>query len=80
MNTEGLSETPLHFISRYKGDSVGRYRRYPRYTRKYRGYREGEFLLATANEILRDAIIICHQCELFYHHWNYSNELSTNGS
>jgi len=26
---KGLSETPLHFISRYKGDSVGRYRRYP---------------------------------------------------
>ena len=25
----GLSETPLHFIFRYKGDSVGRYRRYP---------------------------------------------------
>ena len=29
VDTNGLSETPLHFISRYKGDSVGRYRRYP---------------------------------------------------
>ena len=26
---KGSPETPLHFISRYKGDSVGRYRRYP---------------------------------------------------
>ena len=26
---KGLSETPSHFIFRYKGDSVGRYRRYP---------------------------------------------------
>jgi len=26
---KGSSETPLHFISRYKGDSVGRYRRSP---------------------------------------------------
>jgi len=25
---KGSSETPLHFILRYKGDSVGRYRRY----------------------------------------------------
>ena len=25
---EGLSETPLHFIFQYKGDSMGRYRRY----------------------------------------------------
>jgi len=24
-----VSETPLNFIFRYKGDSVGRYRRYP---------------------------------------------------
>ncbi len=29
MSWKGLSETPLHFIFRYKGDSVGRYRRYP---------------------------------------------------
>ena len=29
MSCKGLSETPLHFIFRYKGDSVGRYRRYP---------------------------------------------------
>ena len=28
MGCKGLSETPLHFILRYKGDSVGRYRRY----------------------------------------------------
>jgi len=27
-SSKELSETPLHFISRYKGDSVGRYRRY----------------------------------------------------
>ena len=27
--SQGLSETPLHFTFRYKGDSVGRYRRYP---------------------------------------------------
>jgi len=26
----------------------------------YRGYSEGEFLLATANEIIRDTIIIGH--------------------
>ena len=26
---QGSSKTPLHFIFRYKGDSVGRYRRYP---------------------------------------------------
>ena len=26
---KGLSETPLHFIFRYEGDSAGRYRRYP---------------------------------------------------
>ena len=26
---KGSSETPLHFIFRYKGNSVGRYRRYP---------------------------------------------------
>ena len=29
ISCKGSSETPLHFISRYKGDSVGRYRRYP---------------------------------------------------
>ena len=28
MSCKGSSETPLHFISRYKGLSVGRYRRY----------------------------------------------------
>ena len=28
---KGSSEAPLHFIFRYKGDSVGRYRRYPLY-------------------------------------------------
>ena len=28
ISCKGLSETPLHFIFRYKGDSVGRYRRY----------------------------------------------------
>ena len=29
MSWKGLSETPLRYISRYKGDSVSRYRRYP---------------------------------------------------
>ena len=29
MSCKWLSETPLHFFSQYKGDSVGRYRRYP---------------------------------------------------
>ena len=29
--SESLSESPLYFIFRYKGDSVGRYRRYPRH-------------------------------------------------
>ena len=29
MNVVGSSETPLHFIYRYNGLSVGRYRRYP---------------------------------------------------
>ena len=29
ISCKGLSETPLHFIFRYKGDSVGRYRGYP---------------------------------------------------
>ena len=29
ISCKGLSETPLHFIIGYKGDSVGRYRRYP---------------------------------------------------
>ena len=28
ISCKGLSETPLHFIFRYKGDSVVRYRRY----------------------------------------------------
>ena len=28
MSCKGSSETPLNFIFRYKGDSVGRYRRY----------------------------------------------------
>lgn len=28
MSWKGLSETPMHYISRYKGDSVSRYRRY----------------------------------------------------
>ena len=28
ISCKGLSETPLHFIFRYKEDSVGRYRRY----------------------------------------------------
>ncbi|HJL97829.1 MAG TPA: hypothetical protein QF401_06715, partial [Candidatus Poseidoniaceae archaeon] len=31
ISCKGLSQTPLHFIFRYKGDSVGRYRRYPLY-------------------------------------------------
>ena len=34
-------ETPLHFILRFEGGSVGRYRRYPRYTHLYRGYTKG---------------------------------------
>ena len=37
----GLSETPLYFISRYKGYSVGRYRRYPLNWRLTRGYLKG---------------------------------------
>ena len=37
ISCKGLSETPLHFIFRYKGDSVGRYRRYGLMTRLIRG-------------------------------------------
>ena len=51
--------------------------RYRRVDCMYRGYREGEFLLATANEIIRDRIIMRHRSELFYRYWNYSNQLST---
>ena len=40
IDTEGLSETPLHFIFRCKGDSVGRYRRYRRVDCMYIGYPE----------------------------------------
>ena len=39
---------------------------YRRVNCMYRGYREGEFLLATANEIIRDRIIMRHRSELFY--------------
>ena len=34
---KGSSDIPLYFISRYKGDSVGRYRRYPLETRRFKG-------------------------------------------
>jgi len=37
MYVMGFSETPLHFIFRHKGDSVGRYRRYPLLIRLSKG-------------------------------------------
>ena len=37
MSWKGSSETPLHFIFLYKGDSVGRYRRYGLLTHPIRG-------------------------------------------
>ena len=41
MYVMGFSETPLHFIFRHKGDSVGRYRRYRRDTPLARGCMKG---------------------------------------
>ena len=41
IDKEGSSETTLHFIFRYNGDSVGRYKRYRRVDCMYRGYLKG---------------------------------------
>ena len=55
-NLEGSSETPLHFIFRYKGDSVGRYRRYP----CDRQQLQGALVFA-----LTEIWIVCINCSIY---------------